>query len=82
MKKNARTKKTTRKSTQVSEMRDEYDFSHGVRAKYAARLGGRVRAVVLDADVAAAYPESRSLNKALRAALKAKQVAAKARTKS
>ena len=49
------------------EMLDEYDFSNGVRGKYADRFveGGNV--VVLDPDVAQVFTDSESVNQALRA---------------
>ncbi|GMV25473.1 MAG: hypothetical protein AMXMBFR58_15040 [Phycisphaerae bacterium] len=48
-------------------MRVQYDFSKGVRGKYAGRFASRtVRAVVLDEDVAKAYPTSKAVNSALR----------------
>lgn len=45
----------------------EYDFSNGRPNPYAARLRGRVTAVVLDSDVAADFPDSAAVNDALRA---------------
>lgn len=50
-------------------MRAEYDFSGGVRAKYAARFREGVNVVVLDPDVAAAFRTSEAVNRALRAIL-------------
>lgn len=47
-------------------MRDEYDFSKGVRGKYVDRLSDGVRMVVLDPDVAEAFPTSDAVNDALR----------------
>lgn len=47
-------------------MREEYDFSKGVRGKYVERLGDGVKLVVLDPDVAAAFPTSQQVNEALR----------------
>lgn len=47
-------------------MRDHYDFSKGVRGKYVERLKGGVKVVVLDADVAEAFPTSEAVNEALR----------------
>jgi len=41
---------------------EEYDFSHGLRGKYA---GGTV-AVLLDPDVAAYFPNGEAVNDALR----------------
>ena len=48
-------------------MRDEYDFSAGVRGKYAARFARGSNVVVLDPDVARAFPDSEAVNSALRA---------------
>ena len=48
------------------EMRDEYDFSNGVRGKYAERFKRGSNVVVLDPDVAAEFPTPESVNKALR----------------
>jgi len=50
-------------------MRAEYDFSGGVRAKYASRLREGSAVVVLDPDVAAAFRTSEAVNRALRALL-------------
>jgi len=47
-------------------MRAEYDFSKGERGKYLARLVKGANVVVLDADVAAVYRDSKSVNSALR----------------
>ena len=51
------------------EMRDEYDFSAGIRGKYAERFKQGSNVVVLDPDVAAEFPTRESVNKALRAYL-------------
>jgi hypothetical protein len=47
-------------------MRKEVDFSGGVRGKYVDRIGKDTVFVGLDPDVAAAYPDSKTLNDALR----------------
>ena len=47
-------------------MREEYDFSKGVRGKYADRVAQGVKLVVLDPDVAEAFPTSEEVNEALR----------------
>jgi hypothetical protein len=47
-------------------MRKEYDFSKGVRGKYTERLSHDAKLVVLDPDVAAAFPTSEQVNEALR----------------
>ena len=48
------------------EMLDEYDFSGGVRGKYAGRFAQGANVVVLDPDVAELFPDSESVNTALR----------------
>jgi hypothetical protein len=53
----------------MNEMRKEYDFRDGIRGKYAARVREGSNIVVLDADVAAAFPNSSAVNRALRALL-------------
>jgi hypothetical protein len=50
----------------AGEMREEYDFSGGVRGKYAQRFAEGSNVVVLDADVARIFPDSASVNAALR----------------
>ncbi len=49
------------------EMLDEYDFSGGVRGKYADRFARGSNIVVLDPDVAEVFSDSESVNQALRA---------------
>lgn len=49
------------------EMQDEYDFSRGVRGKYAERYAEGSNVVVLSPDVAEAFPDSEAVNEALRA---------------
>ena len=49
------------------EMLDEYDFSGGVCGKYAARFARGSNVVVLDPDIAQIFPDSASVNHALRA---------------
>ena len=55
-----------RSETSGDEMRAEYDFSGGQRGKYAARYAEGSNVVVLDPDVAAAFPNAESVNRALR----------------
>ena len=50
----------------VNEMRPEYDFSAGERGKYARRFQEGTNVVVLEPDVAAAFPTSEAVNAALR----------------
>jgi hypothetical protein len=61
-------------------MRDEYDFSHGVRGKYAKRYAKGSNIVVLEPDIAKVFSTSSSVNDALRSLVeiaerKAKQAA-------
>lgn len=53
-------------SNNSDDMRDEYDFSSGVRGKYAARFAEGSNVVVLDPDVADLFTDSKSVNDALR----------------
>jgi hypothetical protein len=55
------------------DMRDEYDFSKGVRGKYAQRSRDGSNVVVLDPDVAAEFPTQEDVNKALRVLAKARK---------
>lgn len=57
-------------SNQDPEMLEEYDFSKGVRGKYAERATEGTNIVKLDADVAAVFPDGKSVNEALRALAK------------
>jgi hypothetical protein len=54
------------------EMRPEYDFSGGVRGKYAARFARATNVVVLAPDVAVSFRTSEAVNEALRSQLKRK----------
>ena len=65
-----------KRTDHVAQMRAEYDldYSKAVRGKYYKRLlkeGSNV--VVLDRDVAKAFPDSASVNKALRSVLQGKR---------
>jgi hypothetical protein len=55
-----------RKDPESSEMRAHYDFRGGVRGKYVGRIRGGGTLVILDPDVAELFPDSRSVNHALR----------------
>lgn len=51
------------------EMRPEYDLgqlSGRVRGKYAERFGAGTNLVLLEPDVAAAFPDAKAVNEALR----------------
>lgn len=51
-------------------MRDHYDFSKGIRGKYAKRYQEGTNVVVLDPDVAKEFPDSAAVNEALRQVLR------------
>lgn len=48
-------------------MRAEYDFSTGVRGKYVERYCHGTNVRLLDLELVAAFPDSKSVNDALRA---------------
>jgi hypothetical protein len=56
----------TDKHDQDDEMRSEYDFSDGVRGKYAERYAEGSNVVVLEPDVAERFKTSEEVNRALR----------------
>jgi len=62
--------------TEQEDMRPEYDFSQmkgGVRGKYSERYREGTNLVLLDPDVAAAFPDAKAVNDALRQLLEEKQ---------
>jgi hypothetical protein len=65
---NAATKKTPSKRP-AGGMRPEYDFSGGVRGKYVDRYRSGTNVVLLDPELVEAFPDSKSVNDALRALL-------------
>ena len=65
MKKAVKHQKTVR--IHADEILPEYDFSRARRNKYASRLASGSIVVVLEPDVAAAFPSSAEANEALRA---------------
>lgn len=58
----------------VSKMRGEYDFSGGVRGKYAKRFSKGSNVVVLAPDVAEEFRTAKAVNDALRDYLEKKPV--------
>lgn len=56
----------TKQSRPDPDLRDEYDFSGGVRGKYAKRFAAGCNVVILDPDVARRFADSASVNKVLR----------------
>jgi len=59
--------KKVKTAVREPEMRAEYDFRGGVRGKYAARYAEGTNVVLLEPDVAELFPDSRTVNEALRA---------------
>ncbi len=56
-------------AAQQDDMRPEYDFSQlkgRVRGKYVERYREGTNLVLLDSDVAAAFPDAKAVNEALR----------------
>ena len=63
-------------SEEEDDLRPEYDFFQmkgGVRGKYAERYREGTNLVLLDPDVAAAFPDPKAVNDALRLLLEEKQ---------
>jgi hypothetical protein len=52
------------------EMLEEYDFSNGVRGKYAKRYEEGTNIVVIEPDVAKVFPDHDSVNQTLRSLAK------------
>jgi hypothetical protein len=49
-----------------TDLLEEYDFTGGVRGKYAKRYAEGTNVVVIDPDVAEYFPDHESVNEALR----------------
>ncbi len=64
--KDATVKKSVSKR-KAPEMRADYDFSGGVRGKYAEKYERGTNVVLIDAELTDAFPDSKSVNDALRA---------------
>jgi hypothetical protein len=64
--KSSKTKSTKPSRRAVDEILPEYDFSQARRNPYATRYRAGSAVVVLDPDVAAAFPSGREVNRALR----------------
>jgi hypothetical protein len=72
-----------KRTNHVAQMRAEYDldYSKAIRGKYYKRLraeGSNI--VLLDRDIAEAFPDSAAVNRALRSVLQAKRRRLTART--
>ena len=71
-------KKKPRAKRKAGEMRAEYDFSGGVRGKYVSRYRRGTNVVLLEPELTQAFPDSKSVNDALRALL---SIATRAKTR-
>jgi hypothetical protein len=54
------------KDQPADELRPEYDFSQGIRGKHHTAYQTGTNVVLLEPDVARAFPDSSSVNRALR----------------
>ena len=59
-----------KKANKAEAMKPEYDFSHGVRGKYAKKYDEGSNIILLDPDVAKLFPDSKTVNDALRVLVK------------
>ena len=67
-----------KKPEHTDELRSEYDLKSllksGTRGKYAARYRAGTNLVLLEAEVAKAFPNDKAVNEALKLVMKLKQV--------
>ena len=63
-------------------MREEYDFSDAVRGKYYQRYRQGTNVVLLEPDVATAFPTAKAVNDALRSLLRLAKRATKEPSRS
>ncbi|MFI5304197.1 MAG: hypothetical protein ACHQYP_05305 [Nitrospiria bacterium] len=62
-----------RKTRQKEDMLTEYDFSKGIRGKYARRYAKGTNVIVLAPDLIKFFPDSESVNEALHTLVKVVQ---------
>jgi hypothetical protein len=55
-----------KRAAKDKDMLEEYDFSEGIRGKYAKRYAEGTNVVVIEPDVAKYFPDHASVNQALR----------------
>ena len=58
-------------NTRADDMKQEYDFSEGVRGKYFKRYQAGSNVVILDPEIAKVFKDSASVNDALRSLIRA-----------
>jgi hypothetical protein len=71
--------KAPKRNPERDTMRPEYDFSKGVRSKYASRYPHGAIVVSIDPDLVAAYPSAAAVNAALRKLVESPPTRAKRR---
>jgi len=59
-------KAKAKKTADDDAMRPSYDFSEGVRGKYAAHFREGSNVVLIDSDLSKVFPDSEAVNSALR----------------
>lgn len=59
----------TYKRDSVRDIRKEYDFSNGIRGKYVELYAKGSNIVILEPEIAKEFPDSKSVNEALRSVL-------------
>lgn len=62
--------KAKEKKMADKEMLAEYDFSGGIRGKYAKKYKEGTNLIILDPDITGYFPDSKSVNEALRGLVK------------
>jgi len=62
------------KTDKPDEMLEEYDFSQGVRGKYAQRYAQGHNLILVDSDLLEEFPDEKSVNDALRRYRQIKQL--------
>ena len=62
-----------KKADIAEEMRPEYDFSQGVKGKYSKKYNEGTNIILLDPDIASLFPDSKTVNDALRVLAKVAQ---------
>jgi hypothetical protein len=62
-----------KKADKTEDMRPEYDFGQGVKGKYANKYKEGTNIILLDPDVASLFPDSKTVNDALRVLAKVAQ---------
>jgi len=70
------------KTKRSDDMKPYYDFSRGIRGKYAAGCAEGTNVVVLAPDVAEVFPDSAAVNEALRTIVRLSGKTARKKTTS